>query len=182
MFPLFKEILTNYLTSWVLAKITSESSHCFWKGNRNWGRRLCIMVCPSFWADYYMLIYTHCWELMNSVGGHSSSLLLFVMKVTVHLELYIYPGVSNCFELAKHKYRYTKIKIIIHSQILQIHLVRISNIGINFFELWWLIWNLFYSHFLLLWDTPWGYSLQTHTHTHTHKEQKLKPGSHEIGL
>ncbi len=24
-----------------------------------------IMVCPSFWEDYYMLIYTHCWELMN---------------------------------------------------------------------------------------------------------------------
>jgi hypothetical protein len=25
------------------------SSHCFRKGNRNSGRRLCIMVCPSFW-------------------------------------------------------------------------------------------------------------------------------------
>jgi uncharacterized membrane protein YkvI len=41
------------------------------------------MVCPSFWADYYMLIYTHCWELMNLVGSHSSSSLLFVMKVMV---------------------------------------------------------------------------------------------------
>jgi uncharacterized membrane protein YkvI len=30
-----------------------------------------------------MLIYTHCWELMNSVGSHGSSSLLFVMKVTV---------------------------------------------------------------------------------------------------
>jgi hypothetical protein len=27
------------------------------------------MVCPSFWEDYYMLIYTHCWELMNSARG-----------------------------------------------------------------------------------------------------------------
>jgi hypothetical protein len=36
--------------------------------------------------------------------------------VTLHLELYIDPIVSNCcFEVAKHKYRYTKIKIIRHS-------------------------------------------------------------------
>jgi hypothetical protein len=41
------------------------------------------MVCPSFWEDYYMLIYTHCWELMNSVGSHGSSSLPFVMKVMV---------------------------------------------------------------------------------------------------
>jgi hypothetical protein len=36
-----------------------------------------------FWEDYYMLIYTHCWELMNSVGSHGSSSLPFVMKVMV---------------------------------------------------------------------------------------------------
>jgi len=30
-----------------------------------------------------MLIYTHCWELMNSMGGHGSSSLPFVMKVMV---------------------------------------------------------------------------------------------------
>jgi hypothetical protein len=30
-----------------------------------------------------MLIYTHCWELMNSVGSHGSLLLPFVMKVMV---------------------------------------------------------------------------------------------------
>jgi hypothetical protein len=41
------------------------------------------MVCPSFWADYYMLIYTHCSELMNLVGSHGSSSLPFVMKVMV---------------------------------------------------------------------------------------------------
>jgi hypothetical protein len=66
-------IVSEFYVSWVLANITSESSHCFRKGNRNSGRRLCIMVCPSFWEDYYMLIYTHCWELMNSVGSHGSS-------------------------------------------------------------------------------------------------------------
>jgi hypothetical protein len=30
-----------------------------------------------------MLIYTHCWELMNSVGSHGSLSLPFVMKVMV---------------------------------------------------------------------------------------------------
>jgi hypothetical protein len=30
-----------------------------------------------------MLIYTHCWELMNSVGSHGSSSLPFLMKVMV---------------------------------------------------------------------------------------------------
>jgi hypothetical protein len=30
-----------------------------------------------------MLIYTHCWELMSSVGSHGSLSLLFVMKVMV---------------------------------------------------------------------------------------------------
>ncbi len=67
----------------MLANITSEFSHCFRKGNRNLGRKLCIMVCPSFWEDYYLLIYTHCWELMNSVGSHGSSSLSFMMKVMV---------------------------------------------------------------------------------------------------
>jgi hypothetical protein len=33
--------------------------------------------------DYYMLIYTHCWELMNSVGSHGSLSLPFMMKVMV---------------------------------------------------------------------------------------------------
>jgi hypothetical protein len=50
--------ILHIICSWVLANITSESSHCFQKGNRNSGHRLCMMVCPSFWEDYYMLIYT----------------------------------------------------------------------------------------------------------------------------
>jgi hypothetical protein len=80
-------ILLTFLisnVSWVLANITSKSSHYFRKGNRNSGRTLCIMVCPSLWEDYYMLIYTHCWELMNSVGSHGSLSLPFVMKVMVY--------------------------------------------------------------------------------------------------
>ncbi len=67
----------------VLANITSKSSHYFWKGNRNLGRKMRILVCPSFWEDYYMFIYTHCWELMNLMGIHGSSSLPFVMKVMV---------------------------------------------------------------------------------------------------
>jgi hypothetical protein len=30
-----------------------------------------------------MLIYTHCWELMNSLGSHGSLSLPFMMKVMV---------------------------------------------------------------------------------------------------
>jgi len=40
-----------------------------------------------------MLIYTHCWELKNSMGSHGSSSLLFVMKVMV------YHFVSNSHEV-----------------------------------------------------------------------------------
>ncbi len=86
LFAAWMRILLTFLISdvcWVLANITSESSHCFQKGNRNSGCRLFIMVCPSFWEDYYMLIYTHCWDLMNSVGSHGSLSLPFVMKVMV---------------------------------------------------------------------------------------------------
>ncbi len=79
----YYELLVSAMPQRLLDYIMSECSHCFQKGNRNSGRRLCIMVRPSFWEDYYMLIYTHCWELMNSVGSHGSLSLLFVMKVMV---------------------------------------------------------------------------------------------------
>jgi hypothetical protein len=49
------------------------------KGNRNSS----IMVCPSFYEDYFVLIYTHFWELVNSMGSHGSLTLPFVMKVMV---------------------------------------------------------------------------------------------------
>jgi hypothetical protein len=68
-------------------KLCTQRSIC---GGSQETSQLCIAclpivscVCPSFWEDYYMLIYTHCWELMNSVGSHGSSSLLFVMKVMV---------------------------------------------------------------------------------------------------
>jgi len=41
------------------------------------------MVCPSFWEDYSMRIYTQFWELMNSMGSHGNLSLPFVMKVMV---------------------------------------------------------------------------------------------------
>ncbi len=40
-----------------------------------------------------MLIYTHCWELMNSVGSHGSLSLPFMMKAMVC------PFVSDCHEV-----------------------------------------------------------------------------------
>ncbi len=66
--------------SWVLTHSTNESFHCFWKCDRNSGRRFCRMVCPKFWVGYYLLICTHHWELMKSVGSHDSLLMLFMMK------------------------------------------------------------------------------------------------------
>ncbi len=51
-------LLTSFIrnVSWVLANITSESSHCFCKGNRNSGCRLCIMVIP-FWSWVLWFVY-----------------------------------------------------------------------------------------------------------------------------
>ncbi len=38
---------------------------------------------PYVWADYYVLIYTHHWELMRSVGTHGSLSWLLMEKTTV---------------------------------------------------------------------------------------------------
>jgi hypothetical protein len=27
----------------------------------------CCLVCQKFWADFYVLIYSHGWQLMNAV-------------------------------------------------------------------------------------------------------------------
>lgn len=44
--------------------------------NRNSGWRFCVKP-PRFWvAEYWILVYTHRWELMKPVGGHGSSLSL----------------------------------------------------------------------------------------------------------
>jgi hypothetical protein len=66
--------------SWVQANIINESPNCFQK---NSACRFYIMVCLKFLADYYLLIYTHCQELMKSAGSHGSVSLQFVMTVMV---------------------------------------------------------------------------------------------------
>jgi hypothetical protein len=38
---------------------------------------------PYIWADYYVLIYTHHWELMRSVGTHGSLSWLLMEKTMV---------------------------------------------------------------------------------------------------
>lgn len=54
---------------------------------------LCFVNCCSIWClynglpefcvDYDILVDTHCWELMWSVGSHGSLSLLLMMKVVV---------------------------------------------------------------------------------------------------
>jgi len=48
-------------TSWLGLHVALEC-------NRNSGHTW--MVCPKFWSDCYILIYTKCWELMESRGSH----------------------------------------------------------------------------------------------------------------
>ncbi len=69
-----------FLLSWVVANIRTESSCCFQKCDRKSGCRFSRMVCPKVWADYCIVIHTHCQELMKSVGSHGSLSLLFMMK------------------------------------------------------------------------------------------------------
>jgi hypothetical protein len=49
--------------SWVQANSLNESSCCFWEcENKNSGHRFCNMVYLKSSADYYILVYTHCWS------------------------------------------------------------------------------------------------------------------------
>ncbi len=59
----FLSCFSHHNVSWVLANITSESSHCFRKGNRNSGRRLCIMVCPRLLGR---LLYAYLHPLLGA--------------------------------------------------------------------------------------------------------------------
>ncbi len=61
----------------------TKSSSCFWKCDRKSGCRFCVMVCPKFCTEYCILIYTHHWELMKTMGRHSSWPLLVVTEVMV---------------------------------------------------------------------------------------------------
>jgi len=78
-------LLTFFISclSWGLANIVTESSCCFWKGNRSSGHRFCIILCPTFWADHSIFFYTHHQELAKSLVSQCSSSLLFMIKVMV---------------------------------------------------------------------------------------------------
>jgi hypothetical protein len=41
----------------------------------------CIMVCPQFWADSYILVNTHIQKLVKLVWSHGSMSMFFMMKV-----------------------------------------------------------------------------------------------------
>jgi hypothetical protein len=68
--------------SWVLANILTESFHWFWKLDKHSGHRL-YNSSLKFWADYCLLIYTHPWELMKSLGSQGRVSWLFMLKVMV---------------------------------------------------------------------------------------------------
>ncbi len=70
---------------WVLTNITFESSHYFWKGNKNSGHKLCIMVCPSFWENYYKHLHPllgadelsgYSWQLITTICDEGDGLSL----------------------------------------------------------------------------------------------------------
>jgi hypothetical protein len=77
--------LTCVLLTFLLAMFSSANqwrlslpvtSRC----DRNSGHRIC-MTFLKFWVVYYILIYSHDLELMNSLHRHCSLSLLFTMKV-----------------------------------------------------------------------------------------------------
>jgi hypothetical protein len=74
------------VTLW-LANIMTEFSCHFWKSNRKardaQDADECIIVCLKFLADCYTIVYIHWQWLSKSVGRHSSSSLLSMMKVMV---------------------------------------------------------------------------------------------------
>jgi hypothetical protein len=89
-FPLQFTYSIWFLSIWLYTQcLLSASQHHVWvfpllpERQQKLRTQIVYNGLPSFWEDYYMLIYTHCWELMNSVGSHGSSSLPFVMKVMV---------------------------------------------------------------------------------------------------
>jgi hypothetical protein len=77
-------ISSSRQTSWPSLPLASRNATGTEKCDRNSGQRFYRMACPDFGQIYYVLIiYTHCWELMESVGSHGSLSLLFMMKVMV---------------------------------------------------------------------------------------------------
>jgi hypothetical protein len=72
--------LISYV-SWVLANIMTESSCCFWECNWNSGWRFWVAQILGWLLYTYM--YTHCWDMIKSVGSHGSLSLLFMTKAMV---------------------------------------------------------------------------------------------------
>jgi hypothetical protein len=59
-------------------------------------KKNCTMICPIFWANYYIIKYIRHLELTKSVSSHQSSSLPFVIKVMV------WHFVSNFHEVVLH--------------------------------------------------------------------------------
>jgi hypothetical protein len=49
----------------------TESSSCFWNVTETQDADVCDCLLEMF-GGFIILIYTHHWELMNSVGSHGS--------------------------------------------------------------------------------------------------------------
>jgi len=62
-----------------------------------------IIVCGRFWADYYVLVYSCCQELMKSVGGHCSSSLLSSSKLTLPPQEQIILSFQSSFQSSSQK-------------------------------------------------------------------------------
>lgn len=58
---------------------------------QTWQTHISTTVCMKFWANYYVIIHTCCWESRWSQRGSSFCLsLVWVMKVLLLPEQYVY--------------------------------------------------------------------------------------------
>jgi hypothetical protein len=62
-----------------------------------------IIVCGKFWADYYVLVYSCCQELMKSVWGHCSTSLLSSSKLTLPPQEQIILSFQSSFQSSSQK-------------------------------------------------------------------------------
>jgi hypothetical protein len=88
----------------VLVDIMTFSSCCFWKYCSNSGHSHYIISCCKFWGDSYILICTHCQELMKSMesmaASHCANVWYFVSEY--HSQGYDHAQLScACFVLAR---------------------------------------------------------------------------------
>ncbi len=77
--------LLNFFSSyvsWLLANITTKPLWCFQNCDQNSGHSS-TSVCLNFWAEHYLLMYSHHWDLINSMGSNGSYSWCSLMKVIV---------------------------------------------------------------------------------------------------